>query len=239
MTAANPVFVALDTTEPAVAKVLSESLIRRVGGLKLGLEYFTANGPAGLAELRCSGLPLFLDLKLHDIPNTVAAAMRSITRLGGVAVTTLHASGGADMIRAAADAAAETAAKHAVIRPQVIAVTILTSLDQAAAEAVGFAGPVADQVRRLARLAQDNGADGIVCSPLEIDAVRAECGPDFTLVVPGIRPAWSEAGDQKRVLTPAEARDKGADILVIGRPITAAADPAAAAARILDELGLS
>lgn len=238
MTAANPVFVALDTTEPTAAAALARSLIGTVGGLKVGLEYFTANGPAGLSVIQEFGLPLFVDLKLHDIPNTVAAAMRSVSRLG-VTVTTLHASGGADMIRAAADAASETAAKHSVIRPKVIAVTILTSLDQAAAEAVGFAGPVADQVRRLARLAQDSGADGIVCSPLEIEAVQAECGPDFTLVVPGIRPAWSETGDQKRFLTPVEARDKGADILVIGRPITAAADPAAAAMRICDELGLS
>jgi len=237
MTAANPVFVALDTTDPESAAALASTLTQSVGGLKIGLEYFTANGPAGLSAIQQFGLPLFVDLKLHDIPNTVAAAMRSVTRLG-VSVTTLHASGGAEMIRAAADAASDTAAKHGVIRPKVIAVTILTSLDQAAAEAVGFAGPVADQVRRLARLAQDSGADGIVCSPLEIEAVRAECGPDFTLVVPGIRPAWSEVGDQKRFLTPAEARDKGADILVIGRPITSAPNPAAAAARIFSELGL-
>ncbi|EPY01776.1 orotidine-5'-phosphate decarboxylase [Magnetospirillum fulvum] len=237
MTAANPVFVALDTTEPDSAAALARTLTGKVGGLKVGLEYFTANGPAGLTAIQDFGLPLFIDLKLHDIPNTVAAAMRAVTRLG-VSITTLHASGGAEMIRAAADAATETAAKYAVIRPKVIAVTILTSLDQAAAEAVGFSGAVNDQVRRLARLAQENGADGIVCSPLEIEAVRAECGPDFTLVVPGIRPAWSETGDQKRFLTPAEARERGADVLVIGRPITSAADPAIAAARILSELGL-
>jgi len=237
MTAANPVYVALDTTEPDSATALARTLSGQVGGLKVGLEYFTANGPAGLATIQEYGLPLFLDLKLHDIPNTVAAAMRAVARLG-VSITTLHASGGAEMIRAAADAGQDTAAKHGLAAPKVIAVTILTSLDQAAAEAVGFTGTVADQVRRLARLAQENGADGIVCSPLEIAAVRAECGPDFTLVVPGIRPAWSETGDQKRVLTPSEARSLGADILVIGRPITAAADPAAAAGRILAELGL-
>ncbi|CCG42581.1 orotidine-5'-phosphate decarboxylase [Magnetospirillum molischianum] len=237
MTAANPVFVALDTTEPDSATALARTLAGQVGGLKIGLEYFTANGSHGLSAIRETGLPLFLDLKLHDIPNTVAAAMRSVARLG-VSITTLHASGGAEMIRAAADAGRDSAAKQGIAPPKVIAVTVLTSLDQAAAEAVGFCGSVADQVRRLARLAQDNGADGIVCSPLEIAAVRAECGPDFTLVVPGIRPAWSETGDQKRVLTPAEARDRGADILVIGRPITAAADPAIAAGRILAELGL-
>lgn len=237
MTVANPVFVALDTAEPDSAAALARALTGQVGGLKVGLEYFTANGPTGLAAIREAGLPLFLDLKLHDIPNTVAAAMRSVARLG-VSITTLHASGGAEMIRAAADAGRDSAARSGLAAPKVIAVTILTSLDQAAAETVGFTGAVDDQVRRLARLAQENGADGIVCSPLEIAAARAECGPDFTLVVPGIRPAWSETGDQKRVLTPAEARDRGADILVIGRPITQAADPAAAAGRILSELGL-
>lgn len=237
MTSANPVFVALDTTEPARVAEWSHRLAGRVGGLKLGLEYFTAAGPAGLDAARGAGLPLFLDLKLHDIPNTVAAAMRGVARLG-VSVTTLHASGGAEMIRAAVGAARDTAAGLGLVPPKVVAVTVLTSLDQQAAEAVGFAGPIEDQVRRLARLTQEAGADGVVCSPLEIAAVRAECGPDFTLVVPGIRPSWSEVGDQKRVLGPAEARDRGADLLVIGRPITAAADPAAAAVRIQAELGL-
>jgi orotidine-5'-phosphate decarboxylase len=120
----------------------------------------------------------------------------------------------------------------------VVAVTVLTSLDQAGAEAVGFGGPMLEQVKRLAALAQESGADGIVCSPLEVDAVRALCGPDFKLVIPGIRPTWSETGDQKRFLTPAEARAKGADVLVIGRPILAAADPVEAAGRIMAELGL-
>ena len=237
MTLANPVFVALDTTEPDVAADLSRRLAGRVGGLKFGLEFFTANGPAGVAAGRDPSLPLFLDLKLHDIPNTVAAAMRAVARLG-VAVTTLHAAGGREMIRAAVEAGRETAAGLGLPAPKVVAVTVLTSLDRAAAEAIGFVGPIEDQVRRLARLTQEAGADGVVCSPLEIEAVRAECGPDFTLVVPGIRPSWSEVGDQKRFLTPAEARARGADILVIGRPITAAADPAAAAARIQAELGL-
>ncbi|MFD2234976.1 orotidine-5'-phosphate decarboxylase [Phaeospirillum tilakii] len=237
MTSVNPVFVSLDTTEPARVAAWSHCLAGRVGGLKLGLEYFTAVGPAGLDVVRDVGLPLFLDLKLHDIPNTVAAAMRGVARLG-VAVTTLHASGGAEMIRAAVGAARDTAAGLGLAAPKVVAVTVLTSLDQQAAEAVGFAGPIEDQVRRLARLTQEAGADGVVCSPLEVAAVRAECGPDFTLVVPGIRPSWSEVGDQKRVLGPAEARARGADILVIGRPITAAADPADAAARIQAELGL-
>ncbi|CAA7620877.1 orotidine-5'-phosphate decarboxylase [Magnetospirillum sp. SS-4] len=237
MPASNPVFVALDTTESETAAALAGRLAGLVGGFKLGLEYFVANGPAGLRAVSSLGMPLFVDLKLHDIPNTVAAAMRGVARLNA-AITTIHASGGAAMIRAAADAARDEAARLGVAPPAVVAVTILTSLDQAAAEAVGFHGPVSDQVRRLAALAQDSGADGIVCSPLEADAVRAQCGPSFKLVIPGIRPAWSEAGDQKRFLTPAEARAKGADVLVIGRPITGAADPAEAARRINRELGL-
>ena len=237
MSSVNPVYVALDTTDIGKAAQLAGRLRGQVGGFKLGLEYFTANGPTGMQAVSGLGMPLFVDLKLHDIPNTVAAAMRGIVALRA-SITTIHASGGAAMIRAAADAAGDEAARQGITAPKVVAVTILTSLDQAGAEAVGFSGPVLDQVKRLAALAQDNGADGIVCSPLEVEAVRALCGPDFTLVIPGIRPAWSEAGDQKRFLTPAEARAKGADVLVIGRPITAAADPAEAAGRIKAELGL-
>lgn len=235
MSASSPVFVALDTTDAAIAAQLAKRLTGLVGGFKLGLEYFVANGPAGMNVVSDLGMPLFVDLKLHDIPNTVAAAMRGVARLGA-AITTIHASGGAAMIRAAVDAAHDEAAKLGMPAPAVVAVTILTSLDQSGAEAVGFHGPVLDQVKRLAALAQENGAAGIVCSPLEVDAVRAQCGPDFKLVIPGIRPAWSETGDQKRFLTPAEARAKGADVLVIGRPITGAADPADAARRIAQEL---
>ena len=237
MVASNPVFVALDTTDQGQAAAMARRLIGLVGGFKLGLEYFVANGPAGMAAVSSLGMPLFIDLKLHDIPNTVAAAMRGVVRLNA-AITTIHASGGAAMIRAATDAAKDEAAKLGVAPPAVVAVTILTSLDQAGAEAIGFSGQILDQVKRLAALAQDSGADGIVCSPLEVDAIRALCGPDFKLVIPGIRPTWSEAGDQKRVLTPSEARAKGADVLVIGRPIIAAADPAEAAGRIKAELGL-
>jgi orotidine-5'-phosphate decarboxylase len=235
MSSSNPVFVALDTTDRGKAADLARRLLGHVGGFKLGLEYFVAHGPEGMAAVSDLGMPLFVDLKLHDIPNTVAAAMRGVARLKAT-ITTIHAAGGAAMIRAAADAARDEAAKLGVAPPKLVAVTILTSLDQAGAEAVGFGGPVLDQVKRLAALAQDNGADGIVCSPLEVEAVRAQCGPGFTLVVPGIRPEWSETGDQKRVMTPAEAKARGADVLVIGRPILAAADPVAAARRIRDEL---
>jgi len=236
MRPAYPIYAALDTTDPAKAADLARQLLGEVAGFKLGLEYFVANGPAGMRAVADLGMPLFVDLKLHDIPNTVAAAMRGVVRLGA-AITTIHASGGSAMIRAAADAAGDEAAKLGIVPPAVVAVTILTSLDQAGAGAVGFTGPVVEQVKRLAALAQDSGADGIVCSPLEVEAVRAQCGPGFKLVIPGIRPAWSEAGDQKRFLTPEEAFAKGADVLVIGRPITGAADPAAAARRINHDLG--
>lgn len=232
----NPIYLAVDLPRLDSAVALAQKVRQHVGGLKLGLEFFCAHGHHGVHEIAKVGLPIFLDLKLHDIPNTVAAAMRGVVRLGA-AITTIHASGGSAMIRAAADAAGDEAAKLGIVPPAVVAVTILTSLDQAGAGAVGFTGPVVEQVKRLAALAQDSGADGIVCSPLEVEAVRAQCGPGFKLVIPGIRPAWSEAGDQKRFLTPEEAFAKGADVLVIGRPITGAADPAAAARRINHDLG--
>ncbi len=231
----NPVFVALDTTETGHAAALAARLRGLVGGIKLGLEFFAAQGPAGIKALTGLGQPLFLDLKLHDIPNTVAGAMRGIARLAPE-FTTVHASGGAAMMAAAVEAGRDEAAKLGLRPPKVLAVTVLTSLDAAAIEAVGFTGPVLDQVQRLAELAQRAGVDGLVCSPHEVAALRAAIGPGLTLVVPGIRPPWSEAADQKRVMTPRQARDLGADILVIGRPITAAADSAAAARRIVAEL---
>lgn len=232
---ASPVFCALDTTEVEAARRLAGQLGPHVGGIKLGLEFFCANGPSGVAEVSSAGLPLFLDLKLHDIPNTVAGAMRAVCRLRP-RLTTIHAGGGLAMMRAAAGAAAEASAALGVPRPLVVAVTVLTSFDQPELEGVGVAAPVADQVRRLAALAQQAGADGVVCSPHEVAALRRLCGPDFTLVVPGIRPAGAASDDQKRVLTPAEALGAGADILVIGRPITGASDPAAAARAIAAEL---
>lgn len=235
MTAASPVFVALDTTEVAIADALAGRLAGSIGGVKLGLEFFCANGAEGVRRVAARGLPLFLDLKLHDIPNTVAGAVRAIAPLAPFC-TTLHAGGGAAMIRAARDAAEDAAAALGLARPLLLAVTVLTSLDAEALSATGVAGTVADQVKRLAALAQESGADGVVCSPREAAALRAQCGPGFTLMVPGIRPAWAAADDQKRILTPAEAMAAGADYLVIGRPITAAADPAAAARRIADEL---
>jgi orotidine-5'-phosphate decarboxylase len=224
------IFVAVDTPSLSAAAALGRTLAGRVEGLKLGLEFFVAEGPAGVRAMAVLGLPIFLDLKLHDIPNTVAGAVRSAAALGP-SLLTLHAAGGLAMLRAAREAAAE-----APLPPRLIAVTVLTSLDEGDLAATGQRGPALDQVRRLAGLAQQAGLAGVVCSPREIGPLRADCGPDFLLVVPGIRPAGAAAGDQKRVMTPAEAATAGASALVIGRPITAATDPAAAAAAIRAEL---
>ncbi len=231
----NRVFCALDTADAEHAQRLAAALAGTVGGLKLGLEFFTANGPGGVAALRASGLPIFLDLKFHDIPNTVAGAVRAAAALGP-RLLTVHAGGGGAMIAAARAAAEEGAAAAGHPRPRLLAVTVLTSLDAAALAATGVAGTLDAQVRRLARLARDAGADGAVCSPHEVAMLRDACGPDFLLVVPGVRPAWAAAQDQKRVMPPAVALAQGADLLVIGRPITGADDPAAAARRIQSEL---
>jgi orotidine-5'-phosphate decarboxylase len=227
----NPIFVALDTVDVAQAAAWAEAVRPCVGGVKLGLEFFNSNGPDGVRRIVDMGLPVFLDLKFHDIPNTVSAAVRAVAGLGA-AIINVHASGGSAMLKAAAEAAAE----HGADRPLVIAVTVLTSLDDDDLAGVGQKGPAASQAERLARLTQSCGLDGVVCSPAEIAALRAACGDGFRLIVPGIRPAWASAGDQKRIMAPRQARDLGADILVIGRPITGSDDPAGAAARIAVEL---
>jgi orotidine-5'-phosphate decarboxylase len=232
---ANAIYCAIDTTDVAAARSLVDRLAGLVGGIKLGLEFFTANGPAGIRAAASGGLPLFLDLKLHDIPNTVAGAVRAMAALSPT-MTTVHAAGGAEMIKAARDAAGDAAGRLGLAPPAILAVTVLTSLGQADLDGLGIAADLLDQVKRLAGIAQRAGADGVVCSPREVAALRAQCGVDFRLVVPGIRPAWAAANDQKRVLGPAQAIAEGADILVIGRPITAADDPPAAARRIADEL---
>lgn len=231
------VFVALDMQDSAGAKAMAAKVAGLVGGVKLGLEFFMAQGPEGIREVVAAGdLPLFLDLKLHDIPNTVAGAVRSVAPLAPTFLT-IHAAGGPAMIRAAADAAREEAARLSLPRMRILAVTVLTSLSDEDLAAVGQTVPAADQVRRLAGVAQANGADGIVCSPAEVALLRRDLPADFTLMVPGIRPTWAAANDQKRVMGPRDAVAAGADHLVIGRPITADADPAAAAARIAQELG--
>jgi len=227
----NPVYAALDTTDLDYARELAERLRGSVGGLKLGLEFFNAHGPAGVRPFLDMGLPVFLDLKYHDIPNTVAGAARAAASLG-VSILNVHAQGGAAMMKAALDAV-----KSVSPGTRLIAVTMLTSLSDEDLPAVGLTPPVGDQVLRLAALTQACGLDGVVCSAHEIARLRRELGPDFLLVVPGIRPAGSEVGDQKRIMGPAEARRSGASILVIGRPITAAPDPAAAAQAIAQSLG--
>lgn len=231
----NRILVALDTTDVAHATDMAESLNGLVGGLKLGLEFISANGPQGVQAVAATGQPVFLDVKFHDIPNTVAGAVRAVVPLAPFIVD-VHASGGPAMMTAAREAAIEAAAEHGVPTPLVIAVTVLTSLDDPDLAAVGQRNPAEKQAVRLAKLAQDCELDGVVCSPKEILAIRKACGADFKLIVPGIRPLWSASGDQKRFSRPAEAIRDGADFLVIGRPITAAADPAEAAARIAEEL---
>jgi orotidine-5'-phosphate decarboxylase len=235
-TSRNPIFCAVDTTEIGVATSLAAKVGDCVGGLKLGLEFFSANGARGVQQVqKASGLPIFLDLKFHDIPNTVAGAVRAACQLG-VSILTLHAAGGRAMMEAAAKAATEAAYEFPIPRPTIIAVTVLTSMDDADLAAVGVQSAVGDQVRRLAELAKVSGLDGIVCSPLEVEMLRADLGPGFKLVTPGVRPLWAAANDQKRFMSPADALKAGADYLVIGRPITAAPDPAAAATRIAAEI---
>ena len=228
----NPVFVALDTPDLEHALAIASAVKPHVGGLKVGLEFISSLGPEAVRRVVETGLPVFADVKFHDIPNTVAGASRAIAKLG-VALFNVHASGGEAMMRAAADAVAGIDP-----RPLLIAVSVLTSLDEGTLESVGQRGPVAVQVERLARLAGRSGLDGIVCSPREVATARLAMGPDFLIVVPGIRPAGSEAADQRRTMTPAEAHAAGADILVVGRPITAASDPASAARAIAQELAL-
>jgi orotidine-5'-phosphate decarboxylase len=229
----NPVFVALDTPDLQRALAIAEAVKPHVGGLKVGLEFMTSLGPDAVRRVVDTGLPVFADVKFHDIPNTVAGATRAIAMLG-VSMFNVHASGGEAMMRAAAGAIADI-----YPRPLLIAVTVLTSLDDAALESVGQKGPASAQVERLARLVKTCGLDGVVCSAHELGPVRKACGPDFLTIVPGIRPAGTDPADQSRVMTPVEARAAGADILVIGRPITAAPDPVAAARSIAQELGIS
>ena len=212
------IYVAIDTADLDRAKAIARAVRSVAGGLKLGLEFFSANGPSGVAELGEFGLPLFLDLKLHDIPNTVAKAVNALRPLKP-AVLTVHAAGGLAML--------ENAKAAASPETRVVAVTVLTSLDDKDLAAAGVKGSAADQVQRLAALAQTAGLDGIVCSGEEVAAAR-KAWPGGFFVVPGIRPKGGGAADQKRTVTPRQAIDDGASILVIGRPITEAEDPSAA-----------
>lgn len=231
----NPIICAVDTTDVDQAKALAEGLAGKVGALKLGLEFFTAHGADGVRKLSSPRAPIFLDLKFHDIPNTVAAAIRATAGIDSFMMT-VHTAGGRDMMRAAVDASMEVAATTGKERPLVVGVTVLTSLDLSDLSDIGVNQRIADQVSRLADLAQVCGLDGVVCSAREIGLLRQQCGQDFKLVVPGIRPEGSPANDQKRVLTPKEAMLQGADFLVIGRPITQAEDPAKAAQDVLGSI---
>jgi orotidine-5'-phosphate decarboxylase len=224
----NPILCAIDTPELSHARTLMAAISGAVGGVKLGLEFFAAHGPDGVRQATSGQANIFLDLKLHDIPNTVAGAVRAALALDPLLLT-LHAAGGPAMLRAAVDARGSR-------RTRLLAVTVLTSLDDGDLAATGQMGPAAAQVQRLALLAQSAGVDGVVCSPQEVAMLREVCRGDFLLVVPGIRPAGAAIGDQKRVQTPRAAIEAGADYLVIGRPITEAPDPAAAARAILGEL---
>ncbi|WP_374654973.1 orotidine-5'-phosphate decarboxylase [Dongia sp.] len=230
------VLAALDTVSVNEAVGWAHKLDGAVAGLKLGLEFFLANGQLGYRRISATGIPIFLDLKLHDIPNTVAGAVKAIAPLQP-SILTVHAGGGLAMMQAARESAAEQADKLKLKRPRIVGVTVLTSLDDKDLSAVGQTGPASDQVKRLAELTRSAGLDGIVCSPHEIEALRRDMGEEFLLVVPGVRPSGSDAGDQKRVRTPADAAKAGADYLVIGRPITQAADPRDAASRIVLEVG--
>ena len=218
----SPIFVALDTPDLEKAKALATRVKAHVGGIKLGLEFFNANGRAGVREMASIGLPIFLDLKLHDIPNTVGKAMQALRPLNP-AIITVHAAGGRAMMEDAKAAAPEGT--------KVVAVTVLTSLDQDDLTAIGVAGNPHAQVERLTLLAKEAGLDGVVCSGEEVAAAK-KIWPKGFFVVPGVRPADGVVGDQKRVVTPRQALDRGASILVIGRPITKAEDPDVAARAI-------
>lgn len=218
-----PIAVALDAPDIEAAARWASLVIPHVSTVKVGLELYLRYGPDVVASVRgASRVQVFLDLKLHDIPATVAGATRAVARLRP-AYLTVHATGGRAMIRAAAEAAPNT---------RIAAVTVLTSLDEAELSAVGLGGPALDATRRLAALSVEAGAQALVCSPREVSAVRSEIGPDITLITPGVRPAGTSVQDQARVATPEEALAAGADLLVIGRPITAAPDPGAAAAAV-------
>lgn len=218
----SPVYVALDTPDLETARAIAARVRTHVGGLKLGLEFFSANGPAGVHAMAELGLPIFLDLKLHDIPNTVAKAVQALRPLGP-AILTVHAAGGRMMM--------EEAKAAAPANTKVVAVTVLTSLDDGDLASIGVTADSHAQVARLTELARAAGLDGVVCSGAEVKAAH-KLWPQGYFVVPGVRPAGGELGDQKRVVTPRQALDDGASILVVGRPITKAEDPDQAARAI-------
>lgn len=231
----NPIIVALDVPTPERAVELARSVAPHVGAFKIGKELFVSAGPEIVRQLRATGSQVFLDLKFHDIPNTVAKAVAAATRLD-VQLLTIHTSGGSEMMAAAERAAQETAAALGRTPPLVLGVTVLTSMDASALAELGVQSDVPSQVQRLALLAQRSGLRGLVCSPLELSMLRRVLPSEMTLVTPGIRTGADKADDQKRTLSARDAMAAGASWLVIGRPIYAAADPAGAARAIFESL---
>lgn len=227
----NPIMLAIDTSSLDEAKSLAVKLKDNIGGIKLGMEFFNSFGPSGIKAIKDFDIPIFLDLKLHDIPATVYKTITTLLKLEP-AIINVHASGGKEMMMAAAKALKDSGNKNT----KIIAVTILTSLDDNDLYEIGFSGTSNELVLRLAKLTQESGLDGIVCSAKEISTIRENIGSDFMLVVPGIRTKEDNADDQKRIMTPKEAILLGADLLVIGRPITKAKDEILASKEILDQL---
>lgn len=227
--------VALDVSTMDAMKSIVSSLGDSVSFYKVGMELFYAEGDQTVRYLQDQGKHVFLDLKLHDIPNTVAHGVSSLTRLGANLIT-IHGQGGPIMMKAAAQAARESAEQLGIERPKLLAITVLTSFDDEAWTSIGGQLPISDQVIRLAKLAKESGMDGVVCSALEAKMIREACGPDFLIVTPGIRPSFAATNDQKRIATPASALADGASRLVIGRPITQAANPQEAVRLIIEEM---
>lgn len=227
--------VALDVSTMDAMKSIVSSLGDSVSFYKVGMELFYAEGDQTVRYLQEHGKHVFLDLKLHDIPNTVAHGVSSLTRLGANLIT-IHGQGGPIMMKAAAEAARESAEKLGIERPKLLAITVLTSFDDESWTSIGGQLPIADQVIRLAKLAKESGMDGVVCSALEAKMIRDACGPDFLIVTPGIRPSFASTNDQKRIATPSSALQDGASRLVIGRPITQAEHPQEAVRLIIEEM---
>lgn len=228
------IICALDTSNFLVAQKITRKLRNHLGGIKVGKEFFTAHGPEGIKKISKEGLPIFLDLKFHDIPNTVAKAISNIVRLKPSMIT-IHATGGAEMIKAAVRANKIIAKKNNIKRPYILAVTVLTSLDKSDMVSLGSEKNIQTLTLRLAKLAKRNGADGIICSPKELKILRFKLGKNFKIVVPGIRPNRKKNDDQKRTMTPKQALDLGADYVVIGRPITESDNPVLAVKKIINE----
>ncbi len=230
----NPIYIAIDNPDLKQALDLCHKVKDHIGGIKLGKEFIAALGPEGIKAISNKGLPIFADVKFHDIPNTVYKAIKALGPLKP-AIINVHTAGGLKMMQAASQARDEIENEYG-IRPLMIGVTILTSLSAEDIKEIGYNLPLAEQALNMAKLAHKAGLDGVVCSSHEIKAIKQACGADFKTIVPGIRPLWAQSDDQSRIMTPAEALAEGADILVIGRPITASANPKEAAQKIWLEL---